>query len=202
MEILGKECFRQRKKQNIWGGQVPGIFLEWQGDQSGWRETKKKKVVRDDIREIMGEENTVEPRLVWGLCWVILNRKNGFWSSLREDTLESSRITYFPTYQSTLSLEGASTNDFPDPFGLTIELLLFQRLKTLTMHFSEREGTIFRRHFKGNLRAIQKAQQEEQCENRKEPFPELRERVMHWNHSLCVLAKHSLEKTKFLHENF
>ena len=102
MEIMSKECFRQRKKQNIWGRQAPGILLEQQGDQCGWRETNQRKVVRSGIREIVEEEDTVEPGLMQGLCWVILKRKSGFWSSWKEGTLKFSRITLF-SYQSTLS---------------------------------------------------------------------------------------------------
>lgn len=40
---MEKECLRQRKKQNIGGVKVPGIFLEQKGDECGWRVTEKER---------------------------------------------------------------------------------------------------------------------------------------------------------------
>lgn len=64
MEILGERVFQAKEKAKQMRAASPWNFLKTQGDQYGWRETKKNKVMRDDIRKIMEEKNTMEPGLV------------------------------------------------------------------------------------------------------------------------------------------
>lgn len=152
----------------------------------GLERNKHEESLWDDTRKVTGREHS-RTGATPGLCWVILSRKNRFWSSKRLfidkrrlKILNNSRHSPIspPFLLGVVLLQMAPSSSWPHRRSLPS-----QRLEKWAVLFSEKEEA----SSGGTLKAVFVPSREAERMNKVEiwkKFPEHEERVMHWTQVL------------------